>query len=691
MGRAGPVAAADGADCGADRGGGGARGGGERYLNSDGARYRTLVICLLGAWLLLLGVVAFHQLIRWRHHKRDAEDQHGVRVELLAPRGRMYDRLGRPLTLNRSICSIRILPQHATNKDTLAAILAGFGLGDRRAIRAELRRRKRHFWFRRNVDGALADSLRKVLVKRGYDNCTMVDDDEQRLYPYRDVCAAFTGYLGEERGLAGLECEYDSILRGQPGWKLLQKDAHGYSHPYPSYPTYEPVPGADVHLTVDLDAQEICYEALAAKVRETRALKGSAVVIEAATGRILAVADYPSYDPQRPAGADRERHKCIAVSDVFEPGSVFKIVTAATALMSPNADRLTAQTYDVSKGYIFIGKYKIGDAHNHGVCTFDSLVILSSNPGCALLSMQLEPERFYETARALGFGSAVGIGLPDERSGGIDKPKRLNTLRLANISFGQGMTATLVQLAAAYLCVANDGAYLRPYLIDSVCREGRALRRYQPVRVRQALRPDVALRVKDMLERVITQGTGPMAAIPGVTACGKTGTAQKTEPGGGYSKTRSRMTFIGFLPKESPRYVIAVLVDEPQTDRFASTVAGPVFARIGERLLRLEKMRQSPEFMQIAEGREAGGPKSEAKGQKPKVKAGSEEKAEVGGLKSEAKGQKPNAKAGDEQRAEAGGLKSKAKGQRPKGKAGEAAEAGQRLSAVSRKLSAGSR
>lgn len=567
-------------------------------------------------------MVAFHQLICWRHHKREAEVQHGVRVELLAPRGRMYDRLGRPLTLNRSICSIRILPQYAKSKDTLAAILAGFGLGDRRSIRAELYRRKRHFWFRRDVDAAVADSLRKVLVRRGYDNCTMVDEDEERLYPYHDVCAAFTGFLGEARGLAGLECELDSILRGEPGWRLLQKDAHGYSHPYPSYPTHEPVPGADVHLTVDLDAQEICYEALAAKVRETRALKGSAVVVEATTGRILAVADYPSYDPQKPTGTDREHHKCIAVSDVFEPGSVFKIVTAATALMSPNADRLTAQKYDVSKGYIHIGKYKIGDAHNHGVCTFDSLVILSSNPGCALLSMQLEPERFYETARALGFGSAVGIGLPDERSGGIDKPKRLNTLRLANISFGQGMTATLVQLAAAYLCIANDGGYLRPYLIDSVCREGRALRRYAPVQVRQALRPDVALRMKNTLERVITEGTGTPAAIPGVAACGKTGTAQKTEPGGGYSKTRSRMSFVGFLPKESPRYVIAVLVDEPQTDRFASTVAGPVFARIGERLLRLERMRQSPELLQVVEGREADGTKSEAGSQKPGAKAG---------------------------------------------------------------------
>jgi cell division protein FtsI (penicillin-binding protein 3) len=548
-------------------------------------------------------VVAWHQLVRWQHHKHQAEARHGARVELLAPRGRMYDGLGRPLTLNRSICSIRILPQYATCRDTLAAILARFGLGDERTNRAELRRRKRHFWFRRNVDVGLADSLRKVLVKRKYHNCTLVDDDEERLYPYHDVCAPFTGFVGgEARGLAGLESEFDSIMRGRPGWKLLQKDALGNNHPYPSYPTVEPVPGADVHLTIDLDVQEVCYAALAERVRATRALKGSVMVIEAGTGRILGLADYPSYDPQAPGNGSSERHKCTAVSDVFEPGSVFKLVTAATALESPDAARLTAQQFDVRKGFITIGKYKIGDAHVHGICSFDSLLIMSSNPGCALLSFQLDRERFYETARGLGFGSAVGIGLPGEGAGGIDKPARLNTLRLANISFGQGLTATLVQLAAAYLCVANDGVYLKPYLIDSVCRQGVTLQRNSPVRVRRALSPATAGRLKDIFARVISEGTGLPAAIPGVVACGKTGTAQKTEPGGGYSKTRSRMSFIGFFPKEQPRYVVAVLVDEPTTDRFASTVAGPVFSEIGQKLLRLERMRRAREVLQLASG-----------------------------------------------------------------------------------------
>jgi len=217
--------------------------------------------------------------------------------------------------------------------------------------------------------------------------------------------------------------------------------------------------------------------------------------------------------------------------------------------------------------------------------------VKSSNPGCALLSMQLRPEKYYELARALGFGNAVGIGLPNEGSGWIDPPGRLNTLRFANVVFGQGVTVTLLQLAAAYLCVANDGVYVRPYVVESVRQSGRVVRRFVPARLRQAMKPENARRMKDILERAVAEGTGTLAQIDGVQVCGKTGTAQKVEPGGGYSKTKSRMTFVGFFPKERPEYVIAVLVDEPKTIRFAGTAACPVFKQIGENLILLDRMR----------------------------------------------------------------------------------------------------
>jgi len=555
-------------------------------------RSKVLIAAAAAVWIGLLAYLGYVQIGRWKHYEREAFGQQGETLGLQAARGRVFEKGGRPLTLNRSCCSIRILPQWARDKDTLAGILVGFGLAERKAITQELSRRKRLFWFKRQVDYAAGDSLRRVLVERQFSNCTYVDDDNARLYPYGEFCANIVGFTGEDCGLAGLECEFDSVLRGSGGWVLLQKDAIGRAFPYPSLPVKRPVAGLDIHLTLDLDVQQVCYDALERRVEECGALKGSAIVMDASSGAILALADYPGYDPMRFAAFPMERYKSTAVSDQFEPGSSFKLVVCAAALESPDSARITRQTFDVSSGYVEIANRKIHDVHNNGVLDFAGLFIKSSNPGCALLSTQLKPERYYELARAFGFGNMVGIGLPNEGSGWIDPPQRLNPLRFANVVFGQGVTTTLLQLAGAYLCVANDGAYVRPYLIESVRRSGRVVRRFGPTRLRQALKPENARRIKDILERAVTEGTGTFAQIDGVAVCGKTGTAQKVEPGAGYSRTKSRMTFVGFFPKERPRYVIAVLIDEPKTERFAGTAACPVFKQIGESLILLDRMRQ---------------------------------------------------------------------------------------------------
>jgi len=568
------------------------------------SRAKAVIAAAAAVWTGLLLFLGYVQLGQWKRYERQAMGQQGETLDLHAARGRVFEAGGRPLTLNRSCCSIRILPQWARDKDTLAAILSEFGLAQRNAIARELYRRNRLFWFRRDVDYAAGDSLRRVLVERQFANCTYVDDECVRVYPHGEICANVVGFTGDDCGRAGLEYEYDSVLRGRGGWVQLQKDAIGRAFPYPSFPTRRPVAGLDIYLTLDLDVQQTCYDALKQRVEECGALRGSAIVLDAAKGSILALADYPGYDPMRFAAFPQEWYKSAAVSDQIEPGSSFKIVVCAAALESPTADRLTRQTYDVSSGFVEIGNRRIRDVHKNGILDFAGLFIKSSNPGCALLSQQLSPEKFYELAQAFGFGNAVGIGLPNEGSGRLDRPARLNQLRFANVAFGQGVTVTLLQLAAAYLCVANDGAYLRPYLIESVRQSGRVVRRFEPSRLRQALRPETARRMKDILERAVIEGTGVLAQIEGVSVCGKTGTAQKVEPGIGYSRTKSRMSFIGFFPKERPRYVIAVLVDEPKTERFAGTAACPVFKQIGESLLLLERMRRrETELVQRGEGR----------------------------------------------------------------------------------------
>jgi len=557
-------------------------------------RGKILLFCFFAVWGFLFVKLAEVQIGKRHYYQHEAKKLHFKRIELLGERGRIYDRKGRALALNRLCCSIQILPSYVRDKDTLAEILASFGLGTVEENRALLNRHKRLFWFRRFVDFGVGDSLRKVLTRRRFINAVLVQDDYERIYPFGEFCADVVGFMGAERGLAGVEWEFDSLLRGVPGWIMLQKDARGWTHPSPNLPMKKPRPGVDICLTIDADIQRICYEALAHGVDECGAKQGAVIVLDATSGAILGAVDFPGYEPKRFADFPKERYKLNAVADQFEPGSSFKIVICAAALEDSAPERFTGRLYDVSAGFIQIGSKKIKDVHPNGVLSFDSVFIQSSNPACALMSFEVNPEVYYTVARKLGFAEKIGIGFPDEGSGRLDTPARLrNRLRFATISFGQGVTVTLLQMAAAYLCVANDGKYLKPYLVEGTgCQlflGGARLSKVQRTVVRQALREETAKRMKDILERVVRNGTGKLAAIEGVSVCGKTGTAQKVEPSGGYSSTRSLMSFIGFLPKEQPRYVIAVMLDEPTKYRFAGSTACPVFREIGERLLRLDE------------------------------------------------------------------------------------------------------
>ncbi len=580
-------------------------------MRSTNHRVKFLLAVFLILWVGLFVRAGYVQLVKWKQFEAEARKQHWERLELNARRGRVFDRQNRVLTLNRSTCSIQILPQYVRNgdagKDTLAGILADFGLGRRNAVRRELETHDRLFRFRRGVDYELADSLRRVLVRRHFRNCTLIDEENQRVYPYGEACAKVVGFVGTERGLAGVETRFDSVLRGEAGWVLLQRDAVGFVLPDPSYPRHEPVAGADIRLTLDTDVQEICYRALKSKVTETMALGGSAVVISAETGAVLALADYPSYDPARFGSYPQSRYKCRAVCDQFEPGSSFKPVIGLAAMESSKARELLNREYDVSRGFIEVSGRKISDVHNNGVLDFDGLFVKSSNPGCAMLSLEIDREEFFLVARALGFGNPVGVHLPGEGRGMIDPPAKLSRLRLANNAFGHGLTVTLLQLAAAYLCVANDGVYLSPYLVASIDARGRNLYRSGRTEVRHAVKPATARRMKEILARVVTEGTGRLAAIPGIEVCGKTGTAAKIDPAGGYSATKSRMSFVGFLPKERTRYIIAVLVDEPSTSRYAAAVACPLFREIGEGLLVLERLRERTELVETESGLELAG------------------------------------------------------------------------------------
>lgn len=584
---------------------------GRRAGVPGGWRSFVLLVLLLGTGGLLFAKYVRMQLVEGGDYERIAAGLHRDTIPLSGSRGRIYDRYDRLLTVNSSSCSVLVWPKDirrldqadplvASGKvrprvDRLAEIVARFGLADEDSFRLELKRRNRWFCFRYGVNYLRGDSLHSALVRNQLHDYTLVREEYRRSYPWGAACANVIGYVQPvERleGRAGLERQLDSLLAGRPGWAEVQKDRLGRRLPDPSYPRHDPAPGADVRLTLDADIQQAAFRALGQSVREHAALRGSAIVLDVRSGAILAMADYPGYDPANYAAASMRLHLCAAVADEFEPGSSFKIVVAATALESERAGELVARAWDVSAGQVQFGKYIIKDVHNNGVLDFDGLLVRSSNVGCALLSMQLDPEEFYRTARALGFGYPVGVGMPGETGGRLDPPARLSSLRLANIAFGQGLTVNLLQLAAAFGTIARGGVYARPYVVARAWQGQDTVYRFDPAMSRRALSPATAARLKRILARVVSEGTARNAAIPGVSVAGKTGTAQKVDPvTRSYSSDRSRMSFAGFFPVEEPRFVVAVMIDEPRVGRFASEVACPAFRRIGTEITRIEQAR----------------------------------------------------------------------------------------------------
>ncbi len=562
-------------------------------------RIKIIKRLLIGCWAISLIYVFYLQIIAGKKYRQKAKKIQETTLELIAPRGEIYDRYGRHIVVNRSCFSISVLPQYLEKRRKEAAgILASCGKKDFNTTYHELRTKKKFYWYLKQIDYEIGKSLAMKLKKAGLNGAISIVPDNNRCYPFSEAVASVIGFVGsvgpgDKKGWAGIEYQFDSLLSGKPGKVICGRDGLGNIYYHPAHPIEPACPGCDIFLTLDLDIQLIAYEELKAAVENCRALFGSVIVLDCQTGEILAMADYPDFDPNRYQKYDSKLWTPYAVTSEFEPGSSFKLVIMATALTSPNCDQLLQEAYDVSLGYITISGKKIKDVQKKKILDFAEIFIHSSNIGVSMLTQKLAATNFYLTARKLGFNLPTGIELPGEASGYLDPPQKIkNPLRFANNAFGQGLRTTLLQLANAYLCVANDGILLRPYIVKKIVNPRQEVI-YQGERtvVRRALDSHTVSRMKDILARVITEGSGVKAGLDEYEVCGKTGTAQKLV-NGKYSSDKSLMTFIGFFPKTNPKYLIAVLIDEPlrtaQT-RFAGDVTCPLFKRIATRICRLKQ------------------------------------------------------------------------------------------------------
>jgi len=437
---------------------------------------------------------------------------------------------------------------------------------------------RRWFWVARSVTIDAANSIRRLRIP-GID----VHRGQSRTYPQGPLAAHVVGFTGvDAQGLEGIERVWDEKLRGVPESVRVCRDVRGQVFLNES-DMLGLNQGASVELTLDATLQSIAESELKQEVDESKAIGGSVVIMDPRTGEVLAMAVVPQFDPNDYNAYTVSSRRNRVVTDVFEPGSTTKPLLVAAAL---DAHVVTVDDeFFCENGIMYVGGWPVRDHHGHGMLSVPDILRFSSNICSAKIGAKLGAETFHRYLTAFGFGRPTGVevGVNSESDGMLKPASRWRPIHVANISFGQGVSITAMQLASAFATLANDGKRMLPYAVRQVVdSEGRILVRNEPRAEAQVVRPEVARTVTRMLVEVTQPGgTAPRAAVEGIRVAGKTGTAQKAEAGG-YSKDRWLASFVGYLPADDPRLVIAVTVDEPKTSHFGGTIAAPAFRRIAE-------------------------------------------------------------------------------------------------------------
>lgn len=553
------------------------------------------VLALLTLWIGAIAARLYHlQVNRHDEFARRAERQQQRVIELDPPRGTIYDARGRELAVSVEVESAFAVPREVRDPRGAAVKLARALEVDGAKLERLLGADREFVWVARKLDPPQARRVKELGLPGIY-----FLEESKRYYPLREVGAQTLGYVGtDNHGLAGLEAMYDKVVAGKPGRRTVLRDARQGMAVPANLPSAAPVPGNDLHLTIDAALQQIAERELAKATARYRAQSGSVVLLEPATGAVLALASWPTFDPNRFATATDEQRRNRPVSDAYEPGSTFKMVTAAAALEEGLID--PEETLDCEMGGITLAGVRISDHKAFGTLTFRDVIAKSSNVGTIKTSLRLSNATFYDAIRAFGFGRTSGLDLPGESPGLLMPVARWPALAKAYISFGQGISITPLQLALAFGAVANGGRLLEPYLVrQSGSGPLARLHHPQPVERGRPVSPRTLAVVADLLAGVTLEGgTGKAAVVPGYPVAGKTGTAQKAEPGKGYLANEFVASFAGYAPTEHPAIVAVVVIDDPRPVYHGGEVAAPVFAAIAQEALlylNVPPQRERPE------------------------------------------------------------------------------------------------
>lgn len=531
----------------------------------------AVIKVLILVWMVAIGgKLVWLQVARHEWYSERAENQQLDSIELNPLRGMIYDRNGNALARSVDVKSLYATPEKITDPAALADRLAGILKLNRDKVYKRLASKKRFAAVKRRLTNEEAAAV-EALKAPGLEFV----DEMKRFYVSGQTAAHILGFVNiKEEGRAGVELALDDRVQGKGGRVRLTRDALNNSF---DRAVEAPEPGANVTLTIDVLIQHHAEKALAEAVRATGARGGTVVVMRPATGEILALASAPAYDPNKIPGSAKERLRNRAVESVFEPGSIFKLVTYSAAL-EENLIRPDSRI-DCGGGEIAVPGRIIRDGHG-GVMTTTKALAQSSNVAAIKIGMRLGYERLARYIRQFGFGSRTGVELPAESPGLLRDVSRWQPGSIGSIPIGYEVGVTAAQTVAAFACIANGGEYVQPHLVKRIeAPTGEVLEVSSPAR-RQVVSPATAASLTGMLEGVVKQGTGKRAQIAGYRVAGKTGTTKKIDEVTRRYTNRYVSSFVGFAPVDSPEIACIVSIDEPRGAYYGGDIAAPVFARV---------------------------------------------------------------------------------------------------------------
>src|SRR5229473_1048248 len=556
-----------------------------RSADSNGDR-KTLSRLLIVACVALVcmgavfGRLGYLQLFRHSEFMARAQRQQQRVIEITPKRGAIYDRNMHPLAMSIPVDSAFAVPSELGDEQLAARLLSGVLGIPREVLEARLESSRSFVWIARKLPPEKKEAVEALNLKGVY-----FQKENQRIYPKRDLASHVLGFVDlDEKGLGGIEYQLDGQIRGKSEKIIVMADAR---QRWFDGGEAQRERGANVILTLDEKVQYIAERELAAAIAKTHALAGTVIVMNPNNGEILALANWPKFNPNAVNEVPAEARMNRAVAALYEPGSTFKIITLAAAF--DQGITRPGEVFDCENGAVYVAGHRIRDHKPFGMLNVADILAKSSDVGAIKIALRLGAPKFYDYIRAFGFGQLTGVDLPGESKGILRRLENWSAISIGSISMGQEVGVTPIQLISAVSAIANGGMLYKPHVVAEL-RRGNLLAPPEgllvPTEPKKVIRPETAATLRRLMEGVVLEGTGKLAHLDGWTAAGKTGSAQKIDPATGrYSPTQLIASFTGFAPISNPAVTILVSLDSPVGQHEGGQVAAPVFKRIAEQVL----------------------------------------------------------------------------------------------------------